>query len=275
LKCGFDEVGKFFKKNQTNRVVLLTDGYDSTPVDTLLNFVKAQKNKGIECSVVGVGSDYNVSLLQQIGDLGGGMISMVNDGSGINDAFVKELSSILMPVAKNIKVEVEYNKKIVYSQLYGPSLESKTESKLSMNFKQMYVGLNDFAMIRFNLGEVDQSIENSQVIVRMKYYDLQKAQQIVIEKKVYLEWSDYTGELELQKEKYQKKLYTIALMNQALKVMSDASVVKDYPLAMKTIHETILNVDKTFPKAQDYDVDMLREELQTYYEILSRIKLEK
>jgi hypothetical protein len=275
LKCGFDEVGKFFKKNQTNRVVLLTDGYDSTPVDTLLNFVKAQKNKGIECSVVGVGSDYNVSLLQQIGDIGGGMISLVNNGNEINDAFAKELSSILKPVAKNIKVEVEYNKKIVYSQLYGPSLESKSDSKLSMNFRQMYVGLNDFAMIRFNLGEIDQSIENTPIIVRMKYYDLQKGQQIVIEKKVYLEWSAYTGELELQKEKYQKKLYAIALMNQALKVMSDASVVKDYPLAMKTIHETILNIDKTFPKAQDYDVDVLRKELQAYYEILSRIKLEK
>lgn len=272
LKQGYSEISKNFKKNQTNRVVLLTDGYGETPVDTILNFVKQQKAKGIECSAVGVGDSYNVALLQQIGDLGGGLISLVSNSEEIHEVFVKELSSMVMPIARDVKLEIEYNKKIVFSQLYGYSLDQKSSTKASLKLPNVYAGLSDLAMVRFNLGEVNPAIEKEPVIVRLKYFDVQLNKQVLEEKLIHLKWSDFTGELEMQKDRYNKKLYAIAVMNQSLKVMSESTITKDYARAIKTIEETLASINKAFPKADDVDVAELKQTLEDYLEILKDIK---
>ena len=60
---------------------------------------------------------------------------MVSNSDEIHKAFGDELASLVMPVATDIKIEVEYNKRIVFSQLYGFPMYQKSDSKLSLKMK--------------------------------------------------------------------------------------------------------------------------------------------
>ena len=270
MVAGYEEVTKNFKKNRTNRVVLLTDGYGTEPVEKVIEKSKEYNAKGIELSAVGIGEDYNVSLLKLLATHGGGLIELVKNATDLKDAFVKELSSILMPIGTNAKVEIEYNKNLLFAQLYGFPMQEKKAGKLVLKLKNIYAGLDQIGMVKFTLVNPTQAIENEPVIIRTKFYDLRKKQHVVKEEKVYLKWSPANGRLEYLQERDSKRAYSIAIMNQTLKVMAESFHVGDKQKAIKTLERTVSDVKKLFPQADDNDVNELMQKLVEYLDIVTR-----
>lgn len=253
---GYEQVLKNFISTGINRVILLTDGYGITPVDVMLAKSKEYNKKGIEMSTIGVGEGYNQSLLSLLATAGGGLISFIVDSKDISTAFEKDLTSVLSPCAKDLTVEIMYNNQIVFKQLYGHPF-TKVNDKVTMNLNNVYSGLNTLALVKFDLNNPTEQIEKEPVVIKMNYFDYRKQKRIYTQEKAYLKWVPATQRFELILEAQHKKLYAIAVLNQSLKVMSEAFASKDNQKALVEIQNTISQIKNLYPEAKDADVEKL------------------
>ncbi|MBU0763541.1 MAG: hypothetical protein KJ607_01760, partial [Bacteroidetes bacterium] len=100
--------------------------------------------------------------------------------------------------------------------------------------------------------------------VRMTYTDLRDNSKVTLEEKVSLDWTEETGKTEMLLQQEEKKLYAIAIMNQALKVMAESYAAGDIVKAFETLNRTAEQVKEIFPTVNDADVNKLLKELNTY-----------
>ena len=267
---GYEQVTKNFIGTGTNRVLLLTDGYDSRPVEEVVKASKAYNKKGIELSAIGVGEGYNQSLLTLLASEGGGLLNFIADSKNINKAFEKDLNSVLSPCAKNLTVEISYNNQILFKELYGHPF-TKANDMVTMTLNNVYSGLNTLALIQFNLNRPNETIEKEPIVIKMTYYDYRKQKTITKEEKAYLKWVPSLQNFEVVLESQHKKLYAIAVLNQSLKVMAAAFQKNDILMAYTTIQSTIDQIKKIYPEAKDDDVEKLINSASDYALALTRI----
>jgi uncharacterized protein YegL len=275
MVMGYDQVEKKKLPKSTNRVVLLTDGYGSD--DPLITIKKSKEynDKGIELSAIGVGESYNQALLSQLASTGGGLLNFIGSSKNIESVFQKELTSLLSPCVSDVKIEIEYNDKIVFKQLYGFPFKQKEGNIVQLKLDAIYAGLQGIGLLKFDLNNPDKSIEKSPIIVKMTYYDPNKLKYVEKNEKVYLKWLPKEGKIELILEAEQKKLYAIAVLNQGLKVMSENFAKGNYKEAIDHIANVQKNIKEIFPNSQDKDVEQLMNEMTVYSSHLARFMFNK
>ena len=100
-----------------NRILLATDGDFNVGVsDTaeLKKMVEAKRRTGISLSTLGFGTgNYNEALMEQIADVGDGAYSYVDNLMEGHKVLVSEMSSTLATIAKDVKVQIEFNPALV------------------------------------------------------------------------------------------------------------------------------------------------------------------
>ena len=85
----------------------------------------------------------------------------------------------------------------------------------------------------------------------MNYFDYRKQKRIYTQEKAYLKWVPTTQSFELILEAQNKKMYAIAVLNQSLKVMSEAFAKNDNQKALVEIQNTISQIKNLYPEAKD------------------------
>jgi Ca-activated chloride channel homolog len=102
-----------FDKNAVNRIILATDGdfnVGITDREELKRFIEAKRQTGIYLSVIGVGQDnYNDRLMQALAQNGNGVAAYVDTLNEARKVLVDEASSSLFPIAKDVKIQIEFN----------------------------------------------------------------------------------------------------------------------------------------------------------------------
>ncbi|WP_029936661.1 vWA domain-containing protein [Sphingomonas sp. UNC305MFCol5.2] len=96
-----------------NRVILATDGdfnVGITSQDELKGFVERERGKGVFLSVLGFGmGNYNDALMQTLAQNGNGAAAYIDTVGEARKALVDEATSTLFPIAKDVKIQVEFN----------------------------------------------------------------------------------------------------------------------------------------------------------------------
>ncbi len=102
-----------FDKNGVNRVILATDGdfnVGITDTDELEGFIERERTSGIFLSVLGFGmGNYNDELMQALAQNGNGAAAYIDTLSEARKVLVEESTSTLFPIAKDVKIQVEFN----------------------------------------------------------------------------------------------------------------------------------------------------------------------
>ncbi len=102
-----------FNKEAVNRVILGTDGdfnVGITNPDELKGFVEREKDKGIFLSVLGFGrGNYNDDMMQVLAQNGNGVAAYIDSLNEARKVLVNEATSTLFPIAKDVKIQVEFN----------------------------------------------------------------------------------------------------------------------------------------------------------------------
>ena len=100
-------------KKGINRVVLATDGDFNVGVvnyEALLDMAERQRASGVALTTLGFGSgNYNDQLLERLADAGNGNYAYVDSLAEARKVLVSELSSTLFTIAKDVKIQVEFN----------------------------------------------------------------------------------------------------------------------------------------------------------------------
>jgi Ca-activated chloride channel family protein len=100
-------------KGGINRVVLATDGDFNVGVvdfEALVDMAERQRTSGVAITTLGFGTgNYNDQLLERLADAGNGNYAYVDTLSEARKVLVSELSSTLFTIAKDVKIQVEFN----------------------------------------------------------------------------------------------------------------------------------------------------------------------
>ncbi len=102
-----------FDKTAVNRVILATDGDFNVGVsdhNQLKSMIERKRDSGIFLSILGVGQgNYNDQLMQTLAQNGNGTAAYIDTLNEARKVLVEEASSTLFPIAKDVKIQVEFN----------------------------------------------------------------------------------------------------------------------------------------------------------------------
>jgi len=102
-----------FDPKGINRVILATDGdfnVGITDPNELKGFVERKRDTGVTLSVLGFGQgNYNDALMQTLAQNGNGNASYIDSLNEARKVLVDESTSTLFTIAKDVKLQVEFN----------------------------------------------------------------------------------------------------------------------------------------------------------------------
>ncbi len=102
-----------FDAEGVNRVILATDGdfnVGITSQEELKGYIERERTKGVFLSVLGFGmGNYNDALMQTLAQNGNGTAAYIDTLSEARKTLVDEATSTLFPIAKDVKIQIEFN----------------------------------------------------------------------------------------------------------------------------------------------------------------------
>ncbi|MBK7630477.1 MAG: von Willebrand factor type A domain-containing protein [Ignavibacteriales bacterium] len=102
-----------FMSDGNNRVILATDGDFNVGISNtteLVKFIQDKKQKGIFLTVLGFGGEnLKDSRLEKLADDGDGQYAYIDNFMEAKKVFVNELGATLFTIAKDSKIQVEFN----------------------------------------------------------------------------------------------------------------------------------------------------------------------
>jgi Ca-activated chloride channel family protein len=102
-----------FDKAAVNRIILGTDGDFNVGIrDTgeLKSYIERKRQSGIFLSILGFGrGNYNDALMQALAQNGNGTAAYIDTLNEARKVLAEEASSTLFPIAKDVKIQVEFN----------------------------------------------------------------------------------------------------------------------------------------------------------------------
>ncbi len=108
-----------FIKDGNNRVILATDGdfnVGASSDDDLVRLIEKERKSGIFLSVLGYGmGNYKDNKMQQLADKGNGNHSYIDNVNEAKKVLANEFGSTLFTIAKDVKIQVEFNPQKVQS----------------------------------------------------------------------------------------------------------------------------------------------------------------
>lgn len=134
---------KSFVKGGVNRVMLATDGdfnVGQTDDDDLKRLIEKQRETGVFLSVFGFGrGNLNDQMMQTIAQNGNGTAAYIDTLAEAEKVLVEDASSTLFPIAKDVKIQVEFNPaKVAEYRLVG--YETRALSREDFNNDRVDAG---------------------------------------------------------------------------------------------------------------------------------------
>lgn len=134
-----------FNPKGVNRILLATDGdfnVGQTDDSTLQDLVERKRDKGIFLSVLGFGQgNYQDAMMQTLAQNGNGTAAYIDTLSEAQKVLVTEATSNLFPIAKDVKIQVEFNPNTV------------SEYRL-IGYETRALNREDFANDKIDAGEI-------------------------------------------------------------------------------------------------------------------------
>jgi Ca-activated chloride channel family protein len=176
LRLGYQQASKHFKTGASNRVILCSDGVanvGATGPDAIRQSIRDYTAQGVYLTTVGFGmGDYNDTLMEQLADDGNGNYAYVDTDEEARRIFVENLTGTLQVIAKDAKIQVEFNPAVV------------AQYRL-LGYENRAVADQDFRNDKVDAGEVGASHsvtalyevvltgqgEGTALTVRMRYAD--------------------------------------------------------------------------------------------------------
>lgn len=119
IKLAYNIAGELHSKNSNTRVILATDGDFNVGISSdgeLTRMIEEEREKGISLSVLGFGmGNYKDNKLELLADKGNGNYAYIDNFEEARRTFVTEFGGTLFTVAKDVKLQVEFNPQFVQS----------------------------------------------------------------------------------------------------------------------------------------------------------------
>jgi len=124
IELAYKLAQKNFDKNGINRVILATDGdfnVGTTSQGELTRLIERKRRGGVFLSVLGFGSgNVKDGTMEMLADKGNGNYAYIDSAREADKVLVKEAGATLVTIAKDVKIQVEFNpSEVVAYRLIG------------------------------------------------------------------------------------------------------------------------------------------------------------
>ena len=113
IKLAYKVAKDNFVKSGNNRIILATDGdfnVGASSDDELVRMIEQERKSGVFLSVLGYGmGNYKDNKMQQLADKGNGNHSYIDNINEARKVLVNEFGSTLFTIAKDVKIQIEFN----------------------------------------------------------------------------------------------------------------------------------------------------------------------
>ena len=113
LRLAYHVAREHFSTRGINRVVLATDGdfnVGVTSQDELVRMIEEERQSGVFLSVLGVGTgNLKDATMEKLADKGNGNYSYLDSLHEARKVLVREAGATLVTIAKDVKIQVEFN----------------------------------------------------------------------------------------------------------------------------------------------------------------------
>ena len=117
IQLAYEQAHKAFIKGGNNRIILATDGDFNVGINNpndLKAFIEKQREGGVYLSVLGFGmGNYRDDMSETLADSGNGNYAYIDNLTEAKKVLVNEFGGTLFTVAKDVKLQVEFNPKYV------------------------------------------------------------------------------------------------------------------------------------------------------------------
>lgn len=117
IRAAYQLARRNFDSKGVNRVLLCTDGDFNVGISDhqqLIALIEKERQSGVFLTTLGVGRDnVNDAGLEQLADKGNGNYAFLDSGEEAEKVLVKEAGATLVTVAKDVKIQVEFNPQAV------------------------------------------------------------------------------------------------------------------------------------------------------------------
>ena len=145
IDIAYDLASEAFEKGAENRVVILSDGdanVGATSWEDMLEQIKRHANRGVTLSTIGFGQgNYQDTLMEQLANKGDGNNYYVDSQKESDRIFQDKLTGTMITVARDTKIQVEFNPDAV-------------ESYRLIGYENRDIADKDFRNDRVDAGEV-------------------------------------------------------------------------------------------------------------------------
>ncbi|MGN6420753.1 MAG: vWA domain-containing protein, partial [Pseudobacter sp.] len=113
IQLAYATAKKYFREGGNNRVILATDGDFNVGVSdnsSMQRLIEEKRQDGIFLTVLGFGmGNYKDSKMEILADKGNGNYAYIDNISEARKVLVKEFGSTLFTIAKDVKLQLEFN----------------------------------------------------------------------------------------------------------------------------------------------------------------------
>ena len=119
LDLAYEMAWKSFEPGAENRVIVLSDGdanVGRTGWSDMLTQIKSYADRGVTMSTMGFGmGNYKDTRMEQLANKGDGNNFYIDSKSQAHRVFVEDFNSTMLSIARDVKIQVEFNPKTVQS----------------------------------------------------------------------------------------------------------------------------------------------------------------
>jgi Ca-activated chloride channel family protein len=117
MEMAYKNAVRDVRSGEVSRVIVLTDGdanIGNTGHESILKSVETYVKEGVTLSTIGFGTgNYRDGMLEQLADKGNGNNYYIDDLKQARRVFEEQLTGMLQVVAKDLKLQVEFNPAVV------------------------------------------------------------------------------------------------------------------------------------------------------------------
>lgn len=119
IELAYKVAKKYFIEGGNNRVILATDGdfnVGMSSISELEEYISIKRNEGIFLTVIGFGRvNIQDGIMETLADKGNGNYFYIDTQAEANKIFTEELTGTLFAIAKDVKIQVEFNSEYIDS----------------------------------------------------------------------------------------------------------------------------------------------------------------
>ena len=169
LELGYQQCLANYRIEYANRVLFLTDGVGESA--GILDMAESYKELGVNVSTIGVGTDFDLELMNNLALRGGGSSRFISDREEMEETFGNELDRMIVPVARGLDMTLEFLTDVEILGTWG--YENKVQGmKIDYHLDTLHHRDYETILVQFRFPLQEQTGKKELIHFSVSYSDL-------------------------------------------------------------------------------------------------------